>query len=275
MSDRNYYVNNEAIEILDGRFDRAIEFVHSHENEQSANMEIALDMSKSYTSRHFDEQVIEEIVEELYKSPEYRSFTEEDKLNINRYLNRIGEYPEDNVPWTILGNEDSEGRLFPYRESVRNIESEDADIALLTGWGGLDVIKASGIDINEYQEYGCNSRLQLLQLLGALSSMQVKNYLQEQEAIREVQDGFVTKRIIMGGDMHFDFYLGTRERYPEGSVDQIGIKQEFAPDGCNDKTFRLYHSVEEEMLIGLLFWLDILSDRAMDKYQLHFVRGVL
>lgn len=261
MWNRRYFVANEAVECLDGRFDDAVESIHSYDREQQANMQYAHDSTTSpgfdYGSRDF----AADIVKELKESPAYDELTEDDRLSILRYANRISLDEEAEDPgcaqsaWKIVCEQpDDEGRLFPVLPTLRSIPTHSLDFALLTGWGGLDVLKASNVDVNNYEDYGCSSRLQLLQLLGALSSQRVRDVTGDYEAERYAPRGDISRRIFFGGDMHFDFYMGTAERYPNGSIDPLGYRQDFAPDKHNIKRIQSYHSVEEGLFTDLMFW---------------------
>lgn len=163
--------------------------------------------------------------------------------------------------WAIEG-ENTESNLLGIPEIARRVATSPLqDACVLSGTEGLYLL-------NEHAEVRTALENELKHPLAA-AAFAGAYLLKEPKAIavtKQVESGIV-REISFPADMHGDFRIAVGESYRNGSITPLGENVVFAPLP-ERKVFAAYHSVEPEILLAAMKYLDVIGMRKADQIML-------
>lgn len=193
----------------------------------------------------FDDDSIEDLLEQNASSEFYNGITLEQKTQVVRILNLSGE-----AIWRYGSKSYTDG-LWDFVDYAEQIPFERRDALVLTGAVGIELI-------------GMNKRLDRLStaiqpnlfersvLLGGVALVEVsKRRTNDSESYNGPnRDGFVPMTSI-GGTIHGDFWTSRQLCFQENAIDPTGKARSFGPSFEN-VYLPAYHSTETRIMSSLL-----------------------
>ena len=167
---------------------------------------------------------------------------------------RLARLSADPPPRWGIESSNTTGNLLGIPNIARYIDGLPLhDAAVLSGAEGAQLLH----DYPEVEEglkkHHTNSRLANTAFAGA--------YLLQEPSVptldRHLTDG-VVREISFAPDFHGDFRIAVGESFRDGSLTPLGDKVPFAPAG-EKKLFAAYHSVEPEILMAAMRYLEIIG----------------
>lgn len=186
-------------------------------------------------------------------------------------INRVDPDLETPPSWAIEGQPLADD-MFALNSVVRRIRVVRADAILLSGISALDIHDSMPDAWENIDRLGFTSRVDFANFIGAAYLEKHKFHPLKGAAFTQRDEQGVVETIFVGGDMHGDFRMRKNEVYPEGSIDPMGKRRDFAPLG-DETVLAAYHSSEPDILYQALRYLNAID--LSEHEQLRIVRSAV